>query len=118
VPLHCSASGKLLLALLPTPRRSRLVRQLKLDAQTANTITTQSALETALKRIRRELISTDAEEFITGLVCVAVPVLATDGHAIATVAMQAPVARMPLERALAHAPRLRAAALALSGSFA
>ncbi len=118
VPLHCTASGKLLLALLPAPRRARLVRQLRLEAQTANTLVARPALETALKRIRRERLSTDAEEFITGLVCVAVPILAADGRAVAAVAMQAPVARVPLERALGYAPRLRAAAEALAGSFA
>jgi DNA-binding IclR family transcriptional regulator len=118
VPLHCTASGKLLLALLPAPRRARLVRQLKLDAQTPNTLTDRAALEAALKRVRRERLSVDAEEFITGLVCVAVPILAADGHAIAAVAMQAPVARMPLERALGHASRLREAATALGATFA
>ena len=117
VPLHCTASGKLLLALLPAQRRARIVRHLRLEARTANTITARPALETTLKRIRRERLSTDAEEFITGLVCVAVPILAADGRALAAVAMQAPVARMPLERALRHATRLREAAGALAGSF-
>lgn len=118
VPLHCTASGKLLLALLPAPRRARLVRQLKLDARTPNTVVDRSKLETALKHVRRVRLGVDAEEFITGLVCVAVPILAADGHAVAAVAMQAPVARMPLERALGHAARLREAATALGATFA
>lgn len=117
VPLHCTASGKLLLALLPAVRRARLVARLPLERHTANTLTERGALGAALKRVRRERLSTDAEEFITGLVCVAVPILARDGHAIAAVAMQAPVARMPLERALGHAARLREAASALASSF-
>ena len=117
VPLHCTASGKLLLALLPAARRQRLVAQLRLDRATPNTLGTRAALEAQLKRVRRERLGIDAEEFITGLVCVAVPILAGDGRAIGAVAMQAPVARVPLERAVAHAPRLREAAAALSRTF-
>jgi len=118
VPLHCTASGKLLLALLPAARRRRLVAELRLERATPNTLGTRAALETHLARVRRERLGIDAEEFITGLVCVAVPILGADGRAIAAVAMQAPVARVPLERALAHAPRLREAAVALSRTFA
>ncbi|HVP09370.1 MAG TPA: IclR family transcriptional regulator [Burkholderiales bacterium] len=118
VPLHCTASGKLLLALLPAARRQRLVAQLHLERPTPNTLGTRAALETHLKRVRRERLGIDAEEFITGLVCVAVPIPAADGRAIGAVAMQAPVARMPLERAVAHAPRLREAATALAATFA
>ncbi len=118
VPLHCTASGKLLLGLLPAARRARLVAQMRLDRHTANTLASRAALDEELKRVRREKLGTDAEEFVTGLVCVAVPILAQDGHAIAAVAVQAPAARMPLQRALEHAPRLRTAALALARSFA
>ncbi len=117
VPLHCTASGKLLLALLPAPRRARLLAQLAMPRHTAQTLTTRVELEKELKRVRADKVSTDNEEFITGLVCVAVPIVAQDGHALAAVAMQAPVARMPLERSIGHAPRLRTAALALAKTF-
>jgi IclR family acetate operon transcriptional repressor len=117
VPLHCSASGKLLLALLPAARRNRLLAQMRLERQTGNTIVDRDALDDELKRVRREKVSTDAEEFVTGLVCVAVPVVDGEGRAIAAVAVQAPVARMPLDRALGHVPRLRVAAAALARSF-
>ncbi|MBM3368986.1 MAG: IclR family transcriptional regulator [Betaproteobacteria bacterium] len=118
VPLHCTASGKLLLALLPGPRRGRLLAQLRLERQTENTLVDRSALEDELKRVRRDKVGVDAEEFVTGLVCVAVPIFDTDDRAIAAVAVQAPVARMPLPRALEHVPRLQRAAGQLAASFA
>jgi len=117
VPLHCSASGKLLAALLPAAQRTRLLEHATLAPFTAKTLTTRDALEAELSRIRRDRVGTDDEEYITGLVCVAVPVIGASGRAIAAIAMQAPVARMPLARALGHVPRLQAAAAALAGTF-
>lgn len=117
VPLHCTASGKLLLALLPAAKRSRLLDRIALTRHTPHTLTDRAALEEELKRIRQRKVSTDNEEYLAGLACVAVPITAPEGRAFAAVAVQAPVARMPLERALAEVPRLRSAAAALASTF-
>ena len=117
VPLHCTASGKLLLALLPAARRRRLVSELPLPRYTDNTITDARALDAELAAIRREGHATDNEEYHAGLVCVAVPVSAGDGRAVACVAVHAPVARMTLDRALTHVPALKRAAGALGATF-
>ena len=56
----------------------------------------------------------DAEEFVQGLVCVAVPVSAPGQAAVrCAVALQAPAARMPLAKALQQVGRLAGAAQAL-----
>jgi IclR family transcriptional regulator, acetate operon repressor len=117
VPLHCSASGKLLLALMPAARRKRLVDVLPLQRHTAHTIVDKRALARELVRIRGERAATDNEEFIAGLVCVAVPVALSDGRIVASVAVQAPVARMPIAMALRHVPTLRRAADALAATM-
>jgi len=118
VPLHCTASGKLLLALLPTPRRKRLLASLTLDRHTENTLTDARKLESELTRIRRAGSSVDDQEFMTGLVCVAAPVALPSGRVVASVAVHAPVARMPLARALTHLPALKRAAAAIGATFA
>src|SRR5450759_1645494 len=87
VPLHCTASGKLFLAMLPRARRTRLLDNLPLHRYTENTITDRGKLEQELERIRRDKTSTDNEEYLTGLVCVAVPVLSRDGKPCASVAV-------------------------------
>lgn len=111
VPLHCSASGKLFLAFLPAPRRKALLDALPLVPHTPQTITKRKALEHELERIRREGHAVDAEEFVQGLVCVAVPVAAPGrGGVRCAVALQAPAARMSLEQALLQVGRLREAA--------
>lgn len=118
VPLHCTASGKLFLAMLPRPQRNKLLDQLPLERHTEKTITERAQLEQVLEAIRRERVSTDDEEYITGLVCVAVPVTANDGRTCAAVAVHAPLARLPIERALEHLPTLRRAAESLSATLA
>lgn len=117
VPVHCSASGKLLLAHLPAAQRNTLLDGLPLSRHTATTLTTRAALDAEFKRIRREDYSVDAEEFVEGLVCVAVPVRGPDGHARCAVALQAPVARMSLAQAIEKLPRLQQAAQALARTW-
>ncbi len=117
VPLHCTASGKLLLALLPSARRTRLVEGLALTPYTPQTITSPGALDRALKRIRRDGLATDNEEYLAGLVCVAVPIRTAAGRVVASVAVHAPLARMSLDQALAHVPLLERAAAALGDTF-
>jgi IclR family transcriptional regulator, acetate operon repressor len=117
VPLHCTASGKLLLALLPATRRRRIVDTLPLPPHTGHTIVDRRRFAAELARVRRERLATDNEEYLAGLVCVAVPVATADGRVVASVAVHAPVARMPLAAALGHVQALREAAAALGATF-
>ena len=76
-------------------------------------------LETELEAIRHQDYAVDAEEFVDGLVCVAVPVRQPGQRGVrCAVALQAPVARMALPHALRQLPRLRAAAAALARTWA
>ena len=114
VPLHCSASGKLFLAFLPPQRRQALLEGLPLPRHTPQTLANREALEGELERIRRDGYAVDAEEYVQGLVCVAVPVHGPGQRGVrCAVALQAPAARMPLARALQQLPRLVEAAQAL-----
>lgn len=114
VPLHCTAAGKLYLSSLPAPRRKRLIESLPLDRRTSRTLTDPKELEQALKQVRKEGVGTDNEEFIEGMVAVAVPVTDTHGRLAAAVATHAPVQRMTMEAAHGHLPILRKAAEQLS----
>lgn len=118
VPLHCTASGKLLLALLPKAARERLLAQLALARHTETTITDRQRLAVELARIREDRYATDNGECHAGLVCVAVPVMDASKRVCAALAVQAPVSRMPLERALGHLATLRRAATAMASTLA
>jgi DNA-binding IclR family transcriptional regulator len=118
VPLHCTASGKLLLALQPKAARARLLSHLTLSRFTDTTFTDSRRLTAELATIRARRYATDNEEYHAGLVCVAVPVLDARKRACAAIAVQAPMSRMPLERALQHLPELQRAADAMAATFA
>lgn len=114
VPLHCTASGKLFLSLMPLEQCKRLIARAPLKRYTDNTFTNPERLLKELERIRQEGIGTDDEEFLAGLIAVSVPVLDNRGRICATVAVHAPTVRMSLELARQHVPALRRAAAALS----
>ncbi len=110
VPVYCTASGKLFLSNLPSAKRNRLISKLKFEQRTPNTITDEERLKAELKRIRREDIGVDNEEFIQGMVAISVPLKNSEGQFYGALAMHAPSARMSMEKALEQVPKLKAAA--------
>lgn len=114
VPLHCTASGKLFLALMSVEQREALISQLRLKPMTDNTITTVPALRKECETIAAAGHSFDREEFVTGLIAIAVPVCDESGSIRATLAIHAPLARLSLKQAQAQLPALHAAAKRMS----
>jgi DNA-binding IclR family transcriptional regulator len=117
VPLHCTSMGKLFLSTLPAPRRALMLRSIPLYRYTENTITDVGRLEEELEKIRSMEVSTDDQEFLAGVVCVAVPVHGPKRKPIAALAVSAPLARMSLQQGLAHVPLLRSAANSLAATI-
>lgn len=113
VPLHCTASGKLFLSMLPKARRLRMIRAMPLHPHTPATTTDTDALEAQLQRIRADRLATDNQEFVTGLIAVAVPVADKHGRVCAAVSINGPAARMTLAQAMKDVPLLRRAAEAI-----
>lgn len=117
VPMHCSASGKLFLSQMPQQKRRAMLEALMLTRYTPNTITHVDLLEAELDRVAVAKVSVDNEEYLAGLICLAVPVTDREGRIIACLAVQAPVARLSLNRAMEHLPALRRAADAMALTF-
>lgn len=110
VPLHCTASGKLFLAHLPEHQREAILSTLDLQPITEHSIVTVEALRKECVFIRERGYAFDREEFVLGLVAIAIPVRDTAGEVRAALAVHAPTARMPLEKALQRLPALHSAA--------
>lgn len=110
VPLYCTASGKLFLACMPRSERNRVLATLHLQPHTPNTLTDLAKLTQYLDQPRSRMVGLDNEEFIHGMVAIAVPVLDEDGIAAAAVACHGPTARGTLDGLLANVHRLQAAA--------
>lgn len=113
VPVHCSASGKVFLAQMAPAQRKRLLTHAPLERCTPNTLTDLGKLERELKRVGRDGFAVDDEEFLPGLLCVAVLVPAAGRPSNLCVALQAPITRLPPAKARALLPALRRAAAAL-----
>lgn len=117
VPFHCTASGKLYLSSLEARQRETLLESLPLTAATARSITDPGALAAEIETIRVRGYSLDDEEFVEGMVAVAVPVTGSQGRLLATLSFHAPTQRMPLAQAIAHLDALKQSAAALAEVF-
>jgi DNA-binding IclR family transcriptional regulator len=113
VPVHCSASGKMILSQLAPAQRRRLLEAAPLKQYTPKTVTDVDRIEDDLKRVRRDGYAIDDEEFLPGLVCAAVLVPSTAGVSNLAIAVQAPVMRLTPDKALKLLPALRRAADAI-----
>lgn len=114
VPAHASASGKMILSQLSATQRRQLLGHAPLQAYTPRTTTDLDTLEEELKRARRDGYAIDDEEFLPGLVCVAVLVPTHTGRSNLCVAVQAPVVRLTTDKALQLLPALQRAAEQIS----
>jgi hypothetical protein len=74
---------------------------------TRHTLTSASALKAECETIAAQGYACDREEFIAGLVAVAVPVTNAEGGVRAAIAIHGPTARLSLADALAALPALR-----------
>ena len=112
--MHCSASGKIFLSQMSPSQRLRLLSHAPLEAYTPKTITQPEALEAEIKLVKRQGFALDNEEFLPGLLCVAMLVPASVGRSNLCIAVQAPLMRLTADKALALLPALQRAADALS----
>lgn len=98
VDLHCSATGKVLLAFALGERRSEVIPTLKLERRTHKTLTTPEALERECQIIMDQGFATDDEEFYVGVRCLAAPVFQADGRTIAAIGVTGSTSRFTLDK--------------------
>jgi IclR family transcriptional regulator, acetate operon repressor len=89
VPLHCSASGKVLLAFGAAAMPAE-----PYERRTERTISSRAELEAELASVREHGFAVTNEELEPGLVAVAAPVFAGGPTAIAAVSVSAPASRL------------------------
>ncbi len=113
VPLHCSASGKVLLAFGATP-----VPAEPYERRTGRTITTRPALDLELAEVRARGYAVTNEELEPGLVAVAAPVFAGGRSAIAAISVSGPASRLAGQQLGTTAGHCAEVAGALSATLA
>jgi len=112
-PVHCTASGKVILAFAPDDLRSRLLER-PLERRTAQTIVDRAALEVQLTEVREAGFARTSEELEVGLNAIAAPVRNAAGEVIAAVDVSGPAHRIDPSARVALVGRTREAAEDLS----
>ena len=117
VPFHCTASGKTFLASLSPAKRRVFVNALSLEQLTPNTFTDTSELLVELAGVAKQGYAIDNEEFMEGMVAIAVPILDDKSRYCGALAFHGPTQRLNLNEAIVHKDMLIEAAQKLSGTF-
>jgi DNA-binding IclR family transcriptional regulator len=92
MPAYCTALGKAMLAFSSAETVNGIISR-GLMPLSPRTVTTPQLLVGQLRNIQRTRIAYDAEESVSGVCCVAAPVLDEQGRAIAAVSVSAPTPR-------------------------
>jgi DNA-binding IclR family transcriptional regulator len=93
-PLHCTSSGKVLLAHLDPAQRAALLARGGTPALTPRTETVAQRLDEQLARVREAGYAMAIEEYEMGLNAVAAPVFDQSGRVIAAVSVSGPSYRL------------------------
>ncbi|WP_224779434.1 IclR family transcriptional regulator [Leucobacter sp. Psy1] len=114
MPAHATGVGKALLAFSGESVVERRIAA-GLHEVGPGTIIDEEQFRASLLHVRSAGISYEYEESRTGVCCVAAPILAPDGHAVAAISVSAQVGTVNLERI---GPAVQTAALALARNVA
>ena len=86
-PIHCSSSGKLLLANQPKEKREEIINKIEFTRLTSNTIFKKEEFKEHLKQIREQKFAIDNEEYIKDTKCLAVPIRDKSGEVVASISI-------------------------------
>lgn len=114
MPLHTTAIGKSVLALLPPEEVRALVASAGLPRRTPRTLTTAVELEAELAAVRARGFAVDDEENEPSIRCTGVAVPGPDGRPLGGVSVTTVTFLVSRQEAEGYAPALREAARALS----
>jgi IclR family acetate operon transcriptional repressor len=102
-PLHCTATGKALLAWLPRAQQEALLRSIAFERFTPSTAPDAATLLARLAVVRQNGYAIDDREYHPGVRCVAAPVFGMGGL-VASLGVSAPADRLDGERLKVIAP--------------
>jgi DNA-binding IclR family transcriptional regulator len=106
-PMHCTGLGKAILAFLPEAHQEQVLAGIPLRRYTPNTITDPIVLRLELERTRQRGYSTDREEIIQGVHCIAVPILNHAGRPVGAISIAGTTPKSDGERLDAMVSRLK-----------
>jgi IclR family KDG regulon transcriptional repressor len=114
MPLHCTASGKIILANLKAREFQKYSRETKLETYTPNTIKDIKELRKQLIDVRAEGVAFDDEEFSLGVRGVSSGLKDNQGNIIGTIGAIGPSVRLTHIRIRDIVPDIKDSALKIS----
>lgn len=114
VPFHCTASGKCFLASLPAKQRQNVAENMNFEPRTSHTHTTAESFLEELREVRKLGYSLDREEFLDGMIALAVPMTDETGRFVAAIAMHGPTQRLSIDILVSQVGLVQSAADRLS----
>lgn len=93
-PVHCTASGKALLAFLPPDKLEAVLAEIEFTRHTNETITNPEQLKKELDRIRKDGYAMDWGEMEEHVRCIAAPVFNHEGKTVASISVSGPSNRI------------------------
>lgn len=102
-PLHCTATGKAIVANLPRGTAEGLIKSLDFESFTPRTLTDRAAFDKELAQVRVTGYAVDDREYHPGVRCIAAPVFGIGG-VMASLGISAPADRLDNDRLRVLAP--------------
>ena len=94
VPLNSTALGKAILAFLDQDRTGQLLKEGSMAKLTPNTLTSVSAIESHLRKVREKGYAIDNEETEIGARCIGAPIFNAAGNAFAAISVSGPTSHI------------------------
>lgn len=116
MPLHCTASGKVLLAGLPAIEREALLRS-PLKQYTRRTLIDPASLAQELDHIRTRGYALGEEEYQDGFCAIAAPIYDQSGRVAGALAVSGPSFRLPHDVLMSFCEPLQRTAAAISSQL-
>jgi len=94
LPMHAGASGRVLLAFLPVEKKDNILKHLKMEQYTPNTVCTREKLEESLAAIQEKGYGISLGEREEGAFSITAPIKDGSGFAIASLTISGPIFRL------------------------
>jgi DNA-binding IclR family transcriptional regulator len=117
MPYYASASGKVMLAFMPTQQQKSIVKSTPMERLTPNTTTDPKILFQELEGIRKRGYAVSEGERVEGVSCIAAPLFEPAGKVIGGITISGPMTRFSDQKIKEYAKLLMRATRQLSISM-
>jgi len=114
IPLHCTSSGKIILANMTDEEFERYYASKGLEFHTPNTITDINYLKKHITIVKQDGVAFDDEEYSLGVRSLAAAIKNAEGHVLGSIGILGPSVRLTRSRVRENIPDVKTCALEIS----